>query len=90
MDEPITKADLRQMHLLLINEIREMINSRETKGNIAAPEWMRSREIRKILNISAGTLQNLRIQGKIRHKKVMGSYYYKRSDLDMLFKEEEL
>ncbi|WP_313375344.1 hypothetical protein [Chishuiella sp.] len=36
--------------------------------------------------MSAATLQNLRISGKIRSRKIMGSYYYNKLDLENLFK----
>ena len=42
-----------------------------------------------ILGISPGTLQNLRVTGKIRYKKVMGSYYYNSADLEKLFRDGE-
>ncbi|WP_394366102.1 helix-turn-helix domain-containing protein [Sphingobacterium faecium] len=61
-------------------------------GSLVPPteefDWLRSKAIRKMMDISPATLQNLRITGKIRHKKVMGSYYYNRSDLQKLFQDE--
>jgi len=41
-----------------------------------------------MLDISAGTLQNIRVNGKIRYKKVLGSYYYSKSDILKLFDEK--
>lgn len=90
MDEPITKEDLRQFGLLLIHEIRETLVEKPKDGiEVNNPEWLRSKAIRKLMDISAGTLQNLRITGKIRFRKVMGSYYYNRSDIQKLFEEKE-
>jgi len=41
------------------------------------------------MNISLATLQNLRITGKIRYTKIMGSYYYSKGDLMQLFNKEK-
>jgi hypothetical protein len=88
MEEQITKEDLRQFRLLLLNDIENLITSKKqgyTTKITEDPEWIRSKSIRQILNISPATLQNLRISGKIEFRKVLGSYYYKKQDLLKLF-----
>jgi len=82
MSDYITKDDLRQFSLLIIDEIKKLKTESPTDDE---PEWIKSRAARKILTISPGSLQNLRITGKVRFKKVLGSYYYNRSDLLKLF-----
>ncbi len=90
MEESVTKEDLRQFRLLIIGDIRELLKERnQLSDGSEKEEWLRSKEIRRILSISAGTLQNLRIQEKVRYRKIMGSYYYNRLDLLELFKVEE-
>lgn len=90
MEESVTKEDLRQFRLLIIGDIRELLEERNRLSDGSEKEeWLRSKEIRRILNISAGTLQNLRIQEKVRYRKIMGSYYYNRLDLLELFKVKE-
>jgi len=88
MEEQVTKDDLRQFGLILLNEIRSIVKSceKESDTNIH-PEWLKSRVVRKLLDMSAGSLQNLRITGKIRFKKVLGSYYYNKADLLKLFND---
>ena len=91
MDQGITKDDLRQFGLVLMNEIRKTLESRENdESEEIDPEWLKSRKVRKIMDMSPNTLQNLRVSGKIRFKKVMGSYYYNRTDLKNLFNEREI
>lgn len=88
MENQITKEDLRQFRLLLLSDIEKLIENKKqiTKANVDEdPEWIRSKSIRQILNISPATLQNLRISGKIEFRKVMGSYYYKKKDLQTFF-----
>lgn len=89
MDGGITKEDLRQFGLSLKNEIREIIKKVEVlEQPDMNPGWIKSRKVRAMLDMSAGTLQNLRISGKVRHKKVLGSYYYNEEDLKTLFTQK--
>jgi hypothetical protein len=87
MSEGVTKEDLKQFGLQLMDSLRMMIQKAAPDKEQADPEWLKSRVVRKMLDISAGSLQNLRITGKIRFKKVLGSYYYNKSDLMQLFNE---
>lgn len=85
MEDLVTKQDLEKFAISLMKNIEEILerNSKDNKPNDL--EWLRSKAIRSLMNISAGTLQNLRITGKVRYRKVMGSYYYNRKDVDLLF-----
>lgn len=89
MEEIVTKEDLRQFGISLLDSVRTIIkdNNRE-KTESVKPEWVKSKAVRKLLDISAGSLQNLRTTQKVRFKKVLGSYYYNREDLEKLFKNE--
>lgn len=89
MSDTVTKDDLRQFGLLLTNDIRKILEKAETSEKDAIdPEWLKSRVVRKLMDMSAGSLQNLRVTGIVRFKKVLGSYYYNKSDLRKLFSEE--
>ena len=89
MNDSVTKDDLRQFRLLLLNDIRKIIDESQTSEKESLdPEWLKSRVVRKLMDMSAGSLQNLRVTGKIRFKKVLGSYYYNKTDLRKLFDEE--
>lgn len=88
MDEQVTKDDLRQFGLLIIGEVRKLIQPDAGEKNDLHPEWLKSRVVRKLLDISAGSLQNLRVTGKIRFKKVLGSYYYSNADIMNLFNDK--
>ena len=89
MNDSVTKDDLRQFGLLLLNDIRKIIDESQTSEKESLdPEWLKSRVVRKLMDMSAGSLQNLRVTGKIRFKKVLGSYYYNKTDLRKLFDEE--
>jgi len=88
MENTVTKEDLRQFRMLLLDDIGNLIKEKNSGSEKEDIEWMRSKAIRRIMDISPGTLQNLRITGKVRFKKVMGSYYYNRFDVAGLFNEE--
>lgn len=89
MEEIVTKEDLRQFGVLLIDNLRTIIQENNLeKKELIHPEWMKSKSVRKLLDISAGSVQNLRTTQKVRFKKVLGSYYYSREDLEKLFKDE--
>jgi hypothetical protein len=82
MSEQVTKDDLRQFSLMIIDEIRKLKPEIKKDDDV---EWLKSRAAKKLLSMSAGSLQNLRIAGQVRFKKVLGSYYYNKADLMNLF-----
>ena len=82
MSEYVTKDDLRQYSLMIIDEIRKLKPEIKKDDEV---EWLKSRAARKMLTMSAGSLQNLRVTGRVRFKKILGSYYYNRTDLLKLF-----
>jgi len=90
MNEIVTKEDLRQFGLLLVDKIQAVfyeMNYRQKEP--LEPEWVKSKAVRKLLDISAGSVQNLRTTQKIRFKKVLGSYYYNREDIQKLFDDDK-
>lgn len=90
MDENITKEDLRQFGLLLQDKMQQIFMQLNCSQNESVePQWLKSKAVRKLLDISAGSVQNLRISHKVRFKKVLGSYYYNREDLLKLFEDEK-
>lgn len=88
MNENITKEDLRQFGTLMMANLREMIHEvLPLNKNENSPQWLKSKVVRKLLDISPGSLQSLRITGKMRFKKILGSYYYNKEDIEKLFNE---
>jgi len=69
----ITKEDLEIFRVRLMGDIREILTAHPSEPK----EWLKSMEVRKILKISNGTLQNLRIAGKLYYSKIGGIYYYR-------------
>ena len=78
--EIITKEDLKQLKTEMLAEIRQLIKPEGKQSK----QWLKSAEVRKLLNISPGTLQNLRINGTLRFTKIGGMMYYKLEDINRL------
>lgn len=81
--EVITKEDLQTFRLQLINELKELFFSKQTPTK----EWLKSREVRKLLKISPGTLQNIRITRKLHSTKIGGTYYYRYNEIEKLLEK---
>ena len=77
--ELITREDLRRLEDLL-NEIKQIVHP----GLSQPKKWLKSCEVRKMLNISPGTLQNLRINGTLRFTKIGSIMYYKLEDINKI------
>lgn len=90
MNDNINIDDLRQFGLLLVDQFKQIIKNNQNKDDDDLnPEWIKSRVVKKLMDMSAASLQNLRITGKVRFKKVLGSYYYNKSDLMNLFNDKK-
>jgi len=80
--EIITKEDLTEFRHQLLNDIKELIGQPSQQK-----EWLKSPEVRKLLKISPGTLQNLRINGTLRFTKIGSIIYYSQQDIQTLLEK---
>lgn len=78
--EVITREDLNEFRSLLLNDLKEIIQSKSQQHK----QWLKSTEVRKLLNISPGTLQTLRINKTLSYTKIGGIIYYDNADIDKL------
>ena len=75
----ITKEDLHEFKINLLSEIKQILgHSPETR------KWLRSSEVRKLMNISAGTLHSLRVNGTLTYTKVGNILYYNTNEIQKL------
>lgn len=79
--EILTKEDLYQFKNELLADIKKIIKGDD---NSTSKKWLKSKEVIKLLNISPGTLQNLRINGTLTYTKIGGTLYYDNADIDKL------
>ncbi|HEY4325146.1 MAG TPA: helix-turn-helix domain-containing protein [Mucilaginibacter sp.] len=83
----ITRQDLEKFKQELFAELKALgkINTPDE----AAKKWLKGSEVRKMLKISSGTLQKLRINGTIKFTKIDTLYYYKYEDIVKLLEKNQ-
>lgn len=75
--EIITKEDLEQFGIKLINEIKTLLGRTADEPK----KWLKSYQVKNLLKISPNTLQKLRINGTLSHTKIGGILYYNYEDI---------
>lgn len=70
--ELITKDDFTRFKHELFSELKTML----TPTALPTKRWLKTHDVLRLLKISSGTLQTLRINGTIKAKKVGGTLYY--------------
>jgi hypothetical protein len=80
-DQLLTVADMEDFKAAIIEDIKQLLL---TSSGQSVKQWLRSSEVRKMLGISAGTLQNLRVKGSLPYTKIGGIVFYRYDDLDKL------
>ena len=83
--ELITWEDLKRFKNEMLTEIKSLLKPSQGQSK----QWLKSYEVRKLLNISPGTLQNLRINGTLRYTKIGGLLYYKKEDIEKLLEGDD-
>jgi hypothetical protein len=81
--EIVTKADLQELKVELLESIRTLLSTKETP---TARPWLKSAEVRTLLSCSPGTLQNLRITQALTPTKIGGTWYYESQQVYDLLK----
>tara|TARA_Y100001949_G_C15949654_1_gene314090 strand:- start:686 stop:964 length:279 start_codon:yes stop_codon:yes gene_type:complete len=83
----ITTEDLQQFKHELLGEIKEILS--ENSG-LQTKKWLKSPEVRKLLSISPGTLQNMRVNGTLPFTKIGGVIYYDYQDIQKMLSENRI
>lgn len=81
----VTKEDLEDFRIKLLDEIKQVLNLKDEKSY---PKSIKTKEVLRILQISPGTLQKLRITGELSYKKVGGNYYYNYKEVKQLLPKD--
>lgn len=82
--ELITKEDFNRFKQELFTELKNIL---QPSPSIAAKRWLKSYEVMKMLKISQGTLQNLRIKGTLHPQKIGGTLYFDFEEIEQLLKK---
>ncbi|MDV3460165.1 DNA-binding protein [Elizabethkingia anophelis] len=80
----ITKEDLKEFKTELLEDIKSLFNVKVSEQKL----WLRSSEVKELLKISSGTLQNLRTNGSLSYTRVGGTLYYNYKDIEEMLKKK--
>lgn len=86
-DQLLTIGDLEIFKSELFSFLKTLI--REEVSPKLPKKWLKSNEVKEILDISTGTLQNLRNNGSLPYSKIGGMIYYDREAIDKLMATQE-
>ena len=75
-----TLADLDRMKAEIIQAFKDATQTRAQTGK----KWLRSKEVRELLNLSSTTLQTMRIKGDIPYTKIGGIIYYPADEIQTI------
>lgn len=77
----VTTDDLRELKMELIEDFKRLLKE---QSGIPQKKWIKSPEVRKLLGISPGTLQSLRVNGTLPFTKMGGALYYDLEDIQKI------
>ena len=82
----VTIEDLANFQQKLLEEIKDAI----AQANPPPKPWLKSSEVRELLQVSASTLQTLRLNGTLPFSKLGGAVYYAYEDIERVLKENRI
>ena len=82
----ITIEDLDEFRSILLDDLKKFV--KEAIGH-PGKKWLKSYEVKKLLGISPGTLQNLRINGTLPFIKIGGIILYDHEDVQRMLTENK-
>jgi len=83
----ITTDDLRDFKMELLDDIKKILTKQST-GTLK--KYLKSSEVMEMLQISPGTLQNLRINGTLPYSKMGGIIYYDSEDIQKVMNDSRV
>lgn len=81
----ITLDELEDFKHELLNEIEKLMDRKV--GNVT--RWLKSDEVQRLLKISPGTLQTLRLNGTIPYSKIGGTIFYDLQDINRILDQSK-
>jgi len=86
----LTTEDLDIFKHELLDELKKLLNqSPEKKQEQETPKLLKSHQVQRLLSISPGTLQNLRINGTIPYTKIGGVILYSMQDINAIMQRNK-
>jgi|TARA_R110002167_G_scaffold324421_1_gene530478 hypothetical protein len=82
--QQVTKLDLLNALNFLVNEMKNSKKEEQPK------KWLKSSEVKSLLRISPGTLQNLRINGTLTYTKIGGIIFYSYEEIIKVMEQNKV
>jgi hypothetical protein len=82
----VTLEDLQAFKRELIDEVKKVLAE---QGPKPVKRWLKSNEVRRMLLISPGTLQNLRVNGTLPFTKIGGVMFYEYEDIRKMLEKNK-
>jgi hypothetical protein len=82
----LTLEDLQDFKRELLTEIKAILSERQTGSST---RWLKSHQVRRLLTVSPGTLQHLRVNGTLPFTKVGGVLFYDAQDIENMLQQRK-
>ena len=82
----VTIEDLENFRQSLLADLRQILSQ---KQGPPANKWLKSHQVRRLLTLSPGTLQNLRVNGTLPFAKIGGVIFYDYEDIQRMIDERK-
>jgi len=82
----LTTDDLKEFKVDMLEEIKKLLRQ---NGVQPVKKWLKSPDVRKLLSISPGTLQNLRVNGTLPYTKIGGVIYYDYDEIQKMLQGQK-
>jgi len=82
--EIITTDDLREFKIELLDEIKKLLKSSSTAGT---KKYLKSSEMKRMFNVTSGTLQTLRINGTLPYTKIGSLIFYDAEEINKVLSD---
>ena len=84
----ITTDDLREFKIELLTEFKNILS--QQRSQLTPKRYLKSSEVMDFLQISAGTLQNLRVNGTLPYTKIGRIIYYDAQEIQQIMDENRV
>jgi len=83
----ITTDDLREFKMELLEDLKQLI---QQPAPPKKKKYLKSAEVMELLQVSPGTLQNLRINGTLPYSKIGGIIFYDADEIHRIIQENRI
>ena len=80
----LTTEDLKKFKEELFIELRQLIGSQTKTNNDKQREWLRTKEVCKLLGVSLSKLQYMRDNNEIKFTRIGGTIFYNAEEINKL------